>query len=529
MTTTWTIAVDWDRKGDFTDTNDDITNWVIEATWFVGQKTVYQEVADNSMLTLLLNNSDGRFSPENASSPLYGDLVPLRPLQVLGDDGTERVMWQGWLESIKPTPGRYGNRMVQVLAHGPMPFYMDVETKIKLQEDKRTDEVVAELIKEVIIPPALTSAWVLGHDAYSRLGTSTYLADVTHYSDLDEGTQTLELAADNWVRQGGMADQKQDTFDVYRAIRDVTAAERGKFLFSREGKALFWNRHHLLAIQPETNPDVSLNDTMLGMDYVYAGIERMKNEIIVTCHPRAISASNQETLWELTDGRIIRVEPDNEYTLEVRYRDDSDNRIGGREVDYTDLEFEDRGAGTSDVTLTLETNANSAKLVLKNNHATLPAMVNKLRLVGQKITDQGEMDATATDQSSIVNYGRRVLRLNLLSIDDLEDAQDVADFEVSRRGQPRGDVGSIQLISHSKNGGGLHSDQLARTLGDLVRIQETQTGHNSKYWIIGEMHKLSNFGQTLKTTWYLEPATTTHYWKLGDASSKLGTNTRLAY
>ena len=79
MPTTWTIAVDWSRNGSFTDTNDSITDRVIEAIWFVGQKQPYQEVADNSMLTLLLDNSDGRFSPENASSPLYGSLVPLRP------------------------------------------------------------------------------------------------------------------------------------------------------------------------------------------------------------------------------------------------------------------------------------------------------------------------------------------------------------------------------------------------------------------------------------------------------------------
>ena len=531
MPTTWTIAVDWGRNGNFTDTNDSITDRVIETIWFVGQKQPYQEVADNSILTLLIDNSDGRFSPENASSPLYGSLVPLRPLRVTADDGTtEHIMWQGWLESLRPAPGRYGKRIVQILAHGPMPFYMDVETKIKLQENKRTDEIIAELIKEVIIPPALTSAWVLGRVGYSNLGHSTYLASLTQFSVLDTGRKTLELAADNWVRQGGMADQKQDTFDVYRAIRDVTAAERGKFLFSREGKALFWNRHHTLDLGADTTPDATLDDTMQGMDYTYADLERMKNEIIVTCHPRTISANNQETLWELTDGQTIRINAEEEYTLEIRYRDASDNRIGGREVGYADLEFDERGAGTGDVTLTVEAKANSAKLKFKNNHAQKPALANKLRVIGQKITDQGEMDATATDSASIVDYGRRVLRLNLPSVDTLEEAQYIADFERRRRGQPRGDVASIGLMSHSTQGGNLHDQQLARTLGDLVQIKETQTGHDSRYWVIGEMHKLSNFGQTLESTWYLEPTPTSYPWKLGvTGRAELGTNTRLAY
>lgn len=36
MTTTWTIAVDWDRNGDFADTYDDVTDRVIAADWFLG-------------------------------------------------------------------------------------------------------------------------------------------------------------------------------------------------------------------------------------------------------------------------------------------------------------------------------------------------------------------------------------------------------------------------------------------------------------------------------------------------------------
>lgn len=36
MTTTWTIAVDWERNGEFDDTYDDVTDRVIAADWFLG-------------------------------------------------------------------------------------------------------------------------------------------------------------------------------------------------------------------------------------------------------------------------------------------------------------------------------------------------------------------------------------------------------------------------------------------------------------------------------------------------------------
>jgi hypothetical protein len=41
MTTTWTIAIDWDRNDNFTDTDDDVTSRVISVNWFLGMRTPY--------------------------------------------------------------------------------------------------------------------------------------------------------------------------------------------------------------------------------------------------------------------------------------------------------------------------------------------------------------------------------------------------------------------------------------------------------------------------------------------------------
>jgi hypothetical protein len=521
MTTTWTIAIDWDRNGNYSDTYDDISSRMIEAKWFLGMQKLYQEIADDSKLELTLDNSDKRFSPDNASSPLYGKLKPFRPVRVQSNDGTTtRTHWVGWIDSFEPLGGQYGKRTIKISATGPMQFFLAAETKLALQENKRTDAIIAELIKEVVIPPALTGAWVLGRVGYSELGATTQLANTTAYSQLDAGIKTLDLAGDNWVRQGGMSDVEQDTYDVYRAINDVTAAERGRFLFDREGKALFWNRHHLL---DEPTVAVTLNDTMNDMAYVYAGIEDVKNEIIVVCHPRSISEDAQQVLWKLT-GKV-QIGANSTYEMYVKYEDETKNRIGGRDVTYADLDFESGGAS-----LTLEPKANGANLVFKNT-SNVSAVVKSLTLVGQKISDLGQMEAKATDNASIIDYGRRTLKLNLPSIGSLEEAQYIADFESRRRAQPRGFVRSVKLYSHGVHGGWQHAHQLARTLGDVVRIQESQTGHDSNYHIIGEMQRLFNAGEILETTWQLEPAPVTPFpWKLGvSGRSNLGTSTRLTY
>lgn len=138
MTTTWTIAIDWERNGNFSDTYDDVTDRVISANWFLGMRQSYQEMADNSTLMLVLNNEDRRYSPENSGSPLTGKVIPFRPARIQSDDGSEvRTHWQGWVESIQPAVNQHGERTVQIVATGPMQFLKATETNIELQENKR--------------------------------------------------------------------------------------------------------------------------------------------------------------------------------------------------------------------------------------------------------------------------------------------------------------------------------------------------------------------------------------------------------
>jgi hypothetical protein len=45
MPTTWTIAIDWNRDGDYSDTYDDVTSRVISADWFLGIRQAHQTAA----------------------------------------------------------------------------------------------------------------------------------------------------------------------------------------------------------------------------------------------------------------------------------------------------------------------------------------------------------------------------------------------------------------------------------------------------------------------------------------------------
>jgi len=64
MITTWKFQIDWEGTSgtpeQYNDDGpyDDVTSCVILAEWFLGMEKPYQDVAENSILTMILDNSD---------------------------------------------------------------------------------------------------------------------------------------------------------------------------------------------------------------------------------------------------------------------------------------------------------------------------------------------------------------------------------------------------------------------------------------------------------------------------------------
>jgi hypothetical protein len=164
------------------------------------------------------------------------------------------------------------------------------------------------------------------------------------------------------------------------------------------------------------------------------------------------------------------------------------------------------------------------------NSGSIPAIVQTAVVQGRKLTTFDRLEAVAKDTASIASYGRRTYRLNLPSLSVLADAQYIADFELNRRKDPQGRVTEITVASHAQQGGVHHDKQLSLMPGNRVQVAESQTGHSANYYVVGELHRLSQSGALYQTTWYLEPAPQRYPWKLGDnVYSRLSSTTYLAY
>ena len=152
MTTRWTIGIDWNRDDSYTDE----TAHVLSAKWQLGFQQAFMNVGNDAKLSLVMRNKDKRYSPENRAGSLYGKLVPLRPVKIESHDGTTtRRHFSGWIQSIHPTVNQYGDRITAIQVAGAMQFLKATETKIELQENQRSDQIIDALVQEVVFPPAI--------------------------------------------------------------------------------------------------------------------------------------------------------------------------------------------------------------------------------------------------------------------------------------------------------------------------------------------------------------------------------------
>lgn len=505
---TMPLGFNTDRTHDLLD---NITSFVMQADWELGFAEAYRDISKRARLTLHLNNSDQRFSPNYApgdgSNPLEGKVHNLLPVQVLSDDGTTtRIHWTGWIESIQPQPNRYGERKAIMQATDVVTYLRDTEANLRIQENKRTDEVLEALLRQVRLPAPLQQGFFLDVVGSSELDSNTYLVDDSPERELQEGQTTVVYAADNWIYKPNQRNSGQ-TFNVYAAVKDIVSAERGRFFFDRQGRGIFWNRHHLLQ---QVSSTATFDNTMSGMDYQYADDLEFANDVTVVCHPRVINEDNNALLWSFDSNVQIRAGQNQQ--IKAEYKDNDGNRVAGWNPRLVNL------AVSGNVDIIFSANANQATLTVVNN-GSQDVWLTGAEIRGQKITDYGELEATASDGLSKMNYGERQLRLELKSLNDLEDAQTVADFELQRRKDPAGRVVSLMIKSHGFDQASktsvIHAQQLGLTIGSRIQVQETQTDHDDEYFIIGERHSLSENGTLLETTWMLEPASTQNWMVLG--------------
>ena len=514
---TWNFSVDLNGDGDFSDTGEDISVYIISADWQIGFAKAFDTISRDNTMTLVLKNSDNRFSPEHASA--LAGFTRGRVIRVqMTYAATTKTLFIGWIGEISPAAGTKERRTTTVTVEGYWARAQKAEAFVPLQESKTADQVIEAILANTFIyPPGFTGRWLLGVVGFSELGVNTILGATSDYLSAEVGKTTFAYIADKWG----------DGVSVYGALADTVGREYGRLFLDRSGVIVFWNRHHLILA---TVVAATFSNSMMGLDYKYGS--NIVNVATVQANPRKVSIS-PETLGTI-DGST-KIEPSSTKTVTFRYASQTaGEKIAGRNaiapVQTTDFAANSASDGsgtdyTSSVTAAITTETATQCIVAFANAATVAVYVQSgAKIRGTKITDYGTVAQTSQDDTSIASYGRQAFTYPS-TMDNTTDAQGVAEYVVTSRKDARGDIAAVSLLPRAN--ATLMAQARDRTIGDRITLTETQTGVATKdYFIIGEHHILMNAGKDYSLAWNIEPASGQQYWVLGITGySELGVTT----
>ena len=510
MPITYSVAIDLDDDGDFADSGEDITAAVLSIHWRRGLTAPHDSVAQPGFAAITVRNLLQTFSPE------INALQPGQVLRIQSNDGVStRTHFTGHIQRVEPQPGDQGQRNAVIHAVDALQQLQGYPVRLPPQVDVTPDTVIGLLLDQIPFRRTkLKGYWVLGRVNHSELGTNTRLPIANIARDLSSGLTTLAYVGDNWA----------EGIPAIAAIRQVVDSERGRFYIDVNGQAIFLNRHDLLLA---TTSAATFSDDMAGLAYDYgAGVI---SHVQVRFQPRRIGDA-ESTLWELEEPLRLRAREQRQ--MIARFRDDQDQPIGAltviTPVPGDDLIFNTQADGTgSDVTSQVDIflrqvdfSAVLLEFRSRRNRDVYLQVGAKLR--GTPVYSGEPLFIDQISYGSLAFYRPQALLMDLPLLNEAEQADSVARYELSRRKNPRGQVRDITLTNQ------LHSTELLTlTLFDRITVADGQTGHNADYFIIAEEHRVDLGGYRHQVNWLLESANANSFWQLG--THHLGSDTVLAY
>ena len=510
------ILVDWNNDGNFTHANSDITSDAIDVAWDRGRDYASQ-LSGNSKsgkLSATLYNTSGKYSPNNASSPITGKIEPGLRIKVLGGAASAfpytfpivftdtNPLWTGYLQEIRPEPSSKGAKRAKLVAFGVLGYLNDFRIDLATQSSVRTDQAIGAILD----------------DAGLASGDRT----------LATGLTTM---ARFWV----------DGMKTINALRIPEETEGGFIKESKDAKVVFESRHTRLSGDYLTS-QATFSDAS-GASLSYKQIDQIDPLSTIVNHTeattRTYTVGSVAVLWTLgeTGAESPEIAPGESRTFEARYPNpDSDNNAvevnawttSASSTDYTANSAS--GGGGTDLTSSLGVaNTKIAQrmiITITNNHASTNAFLTKLQARGTAVT-QKQATVRSIDTTSQAKYGERKFVAETEFIPNTTEAQRWCEFQLSIYSTP---VNILKMSYVASLSAGLIHQAITRDISDRVTVtanNDSELGINADFFIESERHSVN--GNTHLVSYSLSPASGgySQFWVLG--VSKLNENTVPAY
>ena len=503
------LQVDWANDGSWTGTGATIDMGRVRGiTCSFGRDRASQLTGKSKAGTLraTLDNRSGDYNQFNADSPIYGNILPGRPVRLLGTSTTQsdQAIWQGYLVRITPQVFLGGDAIAILECTGPLGQVNLDQIEVAMVTSQRTDQVVDDILD--------AAGWGAG----------------SSYRTLDTGKTTITRY---W---------KSATYTV-PALQEVESTEGGFIREGKDGKIVFDNRHHRLSGVGLTS-QATYSDAS-GAARVYSGLI-MDDPLphifnIFQTEVQTYTTASVAVLWTLseTGASSPPISPGVARTWIARYPTSaSANNARGVALWTTTAATTDMlansaadGSGTNvtaSIGISVSKSSETMEITLTNN-TSATAYITKLQARGTAITADDPASIKQEDATSQTAFGKRTWPSRTKFIPDTGEALDWADFNLSIYKDP---TAVLQLSYFANKDTNSLNEMLDRDISERVTVVADNTADlsiNRDFFIEAVNHQISA-DRLHQVTYLLSDAIQfSDFWVLN--TSALGTQTRLAY
>jgi hypothetical protein len=503
------LQIDWENDGDWTGTGETIDMGRVRGiTCSFGRDRASQLTGKSKAgkLRATLDNRSGDYNQFNADSPIYGNILPGRPVRLLGTSTTQsdQAIWQGYLVRITPQVFLGGDATAILEATGPLGQINLDQIEVAMVTAQRTDQVVDDILD--------AAGWGSG----------------STYRTLDTGKTTITRY---W---------KSATYTV-QALQEVESTEGGFIRESKDGKVVFDNRHHRLSGAALTS-QATYSDAA-GAARVYSGLI-MDDPLphIFNSFETAVqtyTTASVAVLWTLSESGASSpaIAPGVATTWIARYPTTaSANSAEGVDAWTTTAATTDMlantaadGSGTNvtaSIGIAVSKSSETMSITLTNNTAAT-AYITKLQARGTAISADDPASIKQEDATSQTAFGKRTWPSRTKFIPDTGEALDWADYNLSIYKDP---TAVLRLSYFANRDTNAINEMLDRDISERVTVVAENTADlsiNRDFFIEAVQHKI-DADRLHQVTYLLSDAIQfSDFWVLN--TSALGTSTRLAY
>ena len=504
------LQVDWANDGSWTGTGETIDMGRVRGiTCSFGRDRASQLTGKSKAgkLRATLDNRSGDYNAFNSSSPIYGNILPGRPVRLLGTSTTQsdQAIWQGYLTKVTPQVHLGGDATAILEATGGLGQINLDQIEVAMVTIQRTDQIVDDILD--------AAGWGSG-------GT---------YRSLDTGKTTITRY---W---------KSMSYAV-PALQEVESTEGGFLREGKDGKIIFDNRHHRLAGVGLTS-QATYSDAS-GAARVYSALTQdsplpsIFN--IFSADVQGYTVASLATLWTLSESGSSSpaISPGEARTWIARYPTSaSANSARGVDAWTTTASTTDAllnssadGSGTnitSDLGIAVSKSSETMSITLTNNNASTVGYVTKLQARGTAVTADDPVAIEATDATSQTAFGKRTWPSKTPYIPTTDEAFDWANFNLSIYKDPTAMLRMTYFANRDTNA---LNEMLDRDLSERVTVVAENTADlaiDRDFFIEAVSHQI-DANRLHRVTYLLSDAEQfSDWWVWG--TSKWGSSTRWAY